>query len=227
MQIRGIIFDLNGVLVDDEPVHFLGFQQALKEEGLTLSWEEYRDKYLPYDDRNFFLHFLSDQNRESRLKPVNQLIDRKSSHYFKAIEQHVPMIEPSVEFVRNLSPKVYLAIASGAAKKEIEFILGQLGLLERFATIVSATDVVNGKPHPEAFLKALMGLRERDSTLKREQVIVIEDSYRAIRSVHIAGMKCVALATTYPTGQLREADLVLDGLEGWTLQRLEEQLSAS
>ena len=225
MRIRGIIFDLNGVLVDDEPVHFRGFQQALEEEGMTLSWEEYCEKYLPYDDRNFFLHFLSDQNRESNLQPVNQLIDRKSHHYFKAIERHVPMIEPSVEFVRKLSPKVLLAIASGAAKKEIEFILGQLGLLKRFAAIVSAADVVNGKPHPEAFLKALAGLKGQDPTLKRDEVIVIEDSYRAIRSVHMVGMKCVALATTYPTGELGEADLVLEDLAGWTLQRLEEQLS--
>ncbi len=65
MQIRGIIFDFNGVLMDDEGAHFHGLQQALKEEGLTLSWEGYCQEYLPFDDRNVFLHFLSDQKRES------------------------------------------------------------------------------------------------------------------------------------------------------------------
>ena len=58
MQLRAIIFDFNGVLVDDEPVHFRAFQQTIQEEGLDLGWEEYCEKYLPYDDINLFSHFL-------------------------------------------------------------------------------------------------------------------------------------------------------------------------
>ena len=224
MQIRGIIFDFNGVLIDDESAHFHGFQQALKEEELTLSWEEYCRDYLPYDDRNFFLHFLSDQKRESDPQSVRQLIELKSEHYFKAIEEHVPMIESTVDFVRQLSPTVPVAIASGAARTEIESVLDQLKLLERFATIVSAEDVVKGKPHPEAFLKALDGLKETDSSLQTHQALVIEDSYRGVQSVQAAGMKCLALTTTYSREQLAEADLVLETLQGWTLKRLEEAL---
>lgn len=226
MQIRGIIFDFNGVIIDDEGAHFHGFQQALKEEGLSLSWEEYCQDYLPYDDHNFFLHFLYDQKQESDPQSIRRLIDLKSEHYFKAIEEHVPMIEPTIDFVRQLSPTVPVAIASGAARKEIESVLDQLKLLERFATIVSAEDVVKGKPHPEAFLKALDGLRKTDSSLQTHQALVIEDSYRGVQSVHAAGMKCLALTTTYSREQLAEADLVLETLQSWTLERLEEELSA-
>jgi beta-phosphoglucomutase len=225
MQIRGIIFDFNGVLIDDEGAHFHGFQQALKEEGLTLSWEEYCQNYLPYDDRNFFLHFLYDQKQESDPGSIRRLIDLKSEHYFKAVEKHVPILEPTIDFVRQLSPTVPVAIASGAARKEIEAVLDQLKLLERFATIVSAEDVVRGKPHPEAFIKALDGLKETDSSLQTHQALVIEDSYQGVQSVHAAGMKCLALTTTYSREQLAEADLVLETLQGWTLKRLEEKLS--
>ena len=119
-----------------------------------------------------------------------------------------------------------LAIASGAARKEIESILDQLQLLERFATIVSAEDVVKGKPHPETFLKALAGLKEGNSSLEAQQVLVIEDSYRGVQSVHTTGMKCLALTTTYSPEQLAEADLVLETLQGWTLEGLEEALGA-
>ena len=224
MQIRGIIFDFNGVLIDDEGAHFHGFQQALKEEGLTLSWEEYCQEYLPYDDRNFFLHFLYDQKRESDSQSIRRLIDLKSEHYFKAVEENVPILEPTIDFLRQLSPAVPVAIASGAARREIESILDQLKLLERFATIVSAEDVIQGKPHPETFLKALAGLKETDSSLETQQVLVIEDSYRGVQSVHTTGMKCLALTTTYSTEQLAEADLVLETLQGWTLKRLEEAL---
>ena len=226
MQIRGIVFDFNGVLIDDEGAHFHGFQQALKEQGLSLSWEEYCQDYLPYDDRNFFLHFLDDQKRESDPQSIRRLIDLKSEHYFKAIEKRVPTIEPSIDFVRRLSPTVPLAIASGAARKEIVSILDQLQLLERFATIVSAEDVVKGKPHPETFLKALAGLKEGNASLEAQQVLVIEDSYRGVQSVHTTGMKCLALTTTYSLEQLAEADLVLETLQGWTLEGLEEALEA-
>jgi beta-phosphoglucomutase len=224
MPIRGIVFDFNGVLIDDEGAHFHGFQQALKETGLTLSWEEYCRDYLPYDDRNFFLHFLYNQKRQSDPQSIRRLIDLKSAHYFKAIEQRVPTIEPTVDFVRQLSPTLPLAIASGAARKEIESILDQLKLRERFATIISAEDVVRGKPHPETFLKALAGLKEEDPSIETHQVLVIEDSYRGVQSVHDTGMKCLALTTTYSSEQLGEADLVLETLQGWTLERLEEEL---
>ena len=224
MQIRGIVFDFNGVLIDDEGAHFHGFQEALKEKGLTLTWEEYCQDYLPYDDRNFFLHFLYNQKRESDPQSIRRLIDLKSEHYFQAIEEGVPTIEPTVEFVRQLSPTLPLAIASGAAKKEIESVLNLLKLLDRFTTIVSAEDVVKGKPHPETFLKALAGLKETDSSLEAQQVLVIEDSYQGVQSVQATDMKCLALTTTYSTEQLAKADLVLDDLQGWTLKRLEKEL---
>ena len=227
MQIRGIVFDFNGVLVDDEPVHFRALHQALKEEGLTLTWEDYCEKYLPYDDRNLFLHFLRDQNQETTLQHIDRLIEVKSRHYFKAIEHHVPVIQPSVDFLQRLPSGVTLAIASGAARKEIEFILSHLRLRESFATIIAASDVEHGKPHPEAFLKAFDGLKEQDPTFDRDQVVVIEDSYRGIQSAHTAGMQCVALATTYPAERLSEADLVLESLQGWTVERLQDRLGKS
>ena len=225
MQIRGIIFDFNGVLVNDEPIHLHAHQQALKEEGLDLGQDEYYERYLPYDDRNFFLNFLTDQGRQTSPERIRRLMDIKSFHYFKAIEKNVPVIQSSVDFVLRLPTEIPLAIASGAAKREIEFILSRLELGKRFVRIVAAEDVANGKPHPEAFLKALDGLKEDEPTLKRDQVIVIEDSYRVIQSVQAAAMKCVALATTYPAERLAEADLVLESLEGWTLSKLEEGLA--
>ncbi|MDA2935366.1 HAD family phosphatase [Acidobacteria bacterium AH-259-D05] len=227
MQIRGIIFDFNGVLVDDEPVHFHAFREALKEEGLTFSWEEYCNKYLPYDDHNFFVHFLRDQNRQIIPQHIHRLIEVKSHYYFKAIEQDVPVIEPSIDFLGRLPSGLHLAIASGAAKEEIEFILNHLRLRERFVTVIAASDVEHGKPHPEAFLKALDGLKEHDPTFDCHQVIVIEDSYHGIQSAHTAGMKCVALSTSYPREKLSEADLVLESLQGWTLKQLEDRLGMS
>ena len=227
MEIRGIIFDFNGVLVDDEAIHFSAFQQTLQEEGLNLDWEEYCEKYLPYDDHNLFTHFLKDRDRPSSLQDMDRLIQVKSRHYFKAMEQATPAIQSSIAFVNDTPPEVALAIASGAARREIEFILDQLDLRQRFSPIIAASDVENGKPHPEAFLKALKGLQERDPSLERDGTIVIEDSDRGVDSAHQAGMKCVALSTTCPPKRLSEADLVLETLEGWSLHQLAARLERS
>ncbi len=224
MKILGMIFDFNGVLVDDEPLHFQAFKQTLERAGWTLNWEEYRESYLPYDDKNFFLNFLRDHGGSIEPKTINHLMKLKSQEYLDMVEKEPPMIEPSVCFVNQLPPEVFLAVASGAARTEIEVILGHVGLLKRFLTIVAAEDVINGKPHPEGFQKALSGLQTHLPGLKASQVVGIEDSYRGVPAVQAAGMKCIAVATTYPADRLCEADLVIDNFEGWTLERLETAL---
>ena len=224
MKIRGMIFDFNGVLVDDEPLHFQAFQRTLEREGLTLSWEEYYENYLPYDDKNLFVKFLRDHGGSIEPKRINHLMKLKSQEYLGMVEKEPPMIEPSVRFLTQLPPELFLAVASGAARAEIEFILTHIGLLERFLTIVAAEDVINGKPHPEGFQKALGGLQTHQPGLNASQVVGIEDSYRGIPAVQAAGMKCIAVATTYPADRLCEADLVIDNFEGWTLERLETAL---
>lgn len=225
MRVRGMIFDFNGVLINDEPIHCFGFQQALKEENLELTVEQYYQEYLPYDDYSFFTRFLSERGRQPSDEKIRRLTKLKSYHYFKSMEGSVPVIEPSLDFVRALPSEIHLAIASGAARQEIEFILSKLKLRERFAGIVAAQDVVNGKPHPDAFLKALRILQDRDCDLTPAQVLVFEDSYRGVESAHRAGMKCVALTTAYAAARLADADLVLDSLQGWTMARLEQALA--
>ena len=226
MLIGGFIFDFNGVLVNDEPVHCYAFQQALKEEQLSVNLEEYYEKYLPYDDHDFFLHFLREHGRPTDSERIRHLMELKSQHYLRSIEQSIPVIQPSLDFLRSLASRMPLAIASGAARNEIGFILDLLDLRRHFSGVISAQDVVNGKPHPEAFLKALQILRKMNSSLAGESVVVIEDSVGGIASARSAGMRCLALTTSYRPDQLANADLVLESLEGWTLSRLEKALDS-
>ena len=221
MRILAIIFDFNGVLVDDERVHFQAFKRTLAQLGMELSWSDYCEKYLHYGDIDFFRHFLDDQGESADLDP---LIDAKSRYYFQEIENQIPAVDSTVDFIRELDSNIFLAIASAASRREIEFILERLHLLRRFRTLVAAEDVANGKPHPEAFNKALAGLRRVGLDLATNNVLVVEDSYRGIDSAHAAGLKCVALSTSYPEKRLGQADLVLESLEGWTLQQLEASL---
>lgn len=224
MKIRGMIFDFNGVLVDDEPLHFKAFQKVLEKNGLKLSWKEYYESYLAYDDKDFFLNYFQNQNQSLEPKTIASLIQSKSQEYFSMVGEKPPVIHSSINFLKQLPPEIFLAIASGAAQKEIDFILKQIGILKRFSTIIAAEDVINGKPHPEGFQKALSGLQNYQPDLKPSEVVGIEDSYRGIPSVKAAGMKCIAIATTYSADRLCEADLIIDSFTGWTIDRLEMAL---
>ena len=227
MKIEAIIFDFNGVLVDDERIHFRGFQRSLQTLNMDLNWEQYQKKYLPYDDKNFYLNFFLDHGHSTDLGLIRRLINLKSRYYFSAIEKKIPVFQSSVDFIHRLTPNLPLGIASAAAREEIDFILRIISLEHRFDTIVAAGDVKNGKPHPEAFLKTLEKLKKLRPGIKPEKVVVIEDSDRGIQSAHAAKMSCIGLTTSYPAKRLDAANLVLENLQGWTLEKLECALENS
>ncbi len=193
--------------------------------GLTLTSEEYYQHYLSYDDQDFFSHFLRDRNYQTSPDNIRRLVALKSLYYVSSIREHIPVIKTSLKFILSLPESLPLAIASGAAKREISFILSELKLEERFSTTIAAEDVMRGKPDPEAFLQAFQAFKRKEPALPPERVVVFEDSFNGIRSAHRAGMKCVALATSYPADRLAEADLVLDSLQDWNLKKLERALS--
>jgi beta-phosphoglucomutase-like phosphatase (HAD superfamily) len=124
-----------------------------------------------------------------------------------------------------LSQKYPLAIASGARRHELEILLEAAGIRPYFEFIVSSDDVEKGKPDPESYLKALEGLNasgKRHSFIKADESLVIEDSKEGILSAHSAGMKCVAVCTSYPSFELSMADLVVPSLASLKISQLED-----
>jgi HAD superfamily hydrolase (TIGR01509 family) len=225
MRIRGLIFDFNGVIVDDEPLHARAVQRVLEEENVELSLPEYYDRYLPFDDYNCLLNILRDRGEPFHEARLQDLIGRKAGHYFDQVRENIPALEGSIGFIRSLPRDLPVVIASGAARREIEFLLGELDLADRFLEIIAAGDVAHSKPHPEAFLKAFEILRTREPDLDPTEVIVFEDSYLGVQAARAAGLKCVGLATSYSAERLAAAHLVVESLAGWTIERLEAAIA--
>ena len=114
------------------------------------------------------------------------------------------------DFVRQVAAKYPLAIASGALRSEICYILRQGCLNKYFSVLVAAEDVRNGKPHPEGFLTAMKILNKKlGLRLKPRECLVVEDSLEGIEAARRAGMRCLALATSHPMSKLRSADAVV------------------
>ncbi len=222
-MLRAVIFDFNGIIVDDEPIHFELFQKVLAEEGIELTNDAYYARYLGFDDRGAFSFGYREHNRPLSQEKLAELIARKAVYYQEAIRNHVAIFPGVKKLVADLAQSLPLAVASGALRNEIETILTAANLIHHFKAVVSAEDVERGKPEPDIFLQALAALNAQDSdTIQASECVVIEDSKEGIKGARSAGMKCLAVTNSHAAELLGEANLIVKSLEEVGLARLAE-----
>src|SRR5262245_36984870 len=161
-MIRAVVFDFNGVLADDDPIHMQALREVAREEGLEFTDEEYLDKYLPLNDWDCFKTLFHKNSRPLPAAKLDELIRRKSVYYYRAIADKPVMFKDAPAAVQAAAGRMQVAIASGAKIDEIRHILTEAGLHGLFTAIVAAEDVTLGKPHPEPFLRAFERLKERE-----------------------------------------------------------------
>lgn len=214
-ELKAVIFDFNGVVVDDEPLHFELLQHLLLEEGIELDAVEYHKRYFGFDDRGVLTSALRDFGDPSKASDeayVRELIERKAGRYLDAVRTRDLLFPGVAPLINALAARYPLAIVSGALRQEIELALDRGGIREHFPIIISTENVSQCKPDPEGYLKALDALR-RNHPLEAAECLVIEDSIAGIRAARAAGMRCLAVATSYPAGELTEADVVVEALK--------------
>ncbi len=221
-MIRAVIFDFNGVLVNDEMVHFALFRDVLAEEGVILDLRRYHDDYLGYDDRGCFERALLDAGQDAPSTRVDELVARKASRYFEAAEVGLSYYEGVEELIPRLADRYPLAIYSGALRPEIDWAMGRIGVLDRFAAIISAERTTRCKPDPQGYTMAFEALRDHPK-LKLDDLdpgdcVVIEDSLAGLQAALGAGMCGVGVAQTYSTAELLEvgADAVIAATSEFT-----------
>ncbi|NIO10323.1 MAG: HAD hydrolase-like protein, partial [Deltaproteobacteria bacterium] len=117
-MLRAVIFDFNGILIDDEPVHFEMFQRVLNDEGLSLNEKDYYDYYLGYDDRGCFTAYYKNAGHILSETALEELVTRKARYYRESIESRMVVFPGVKRLVPELSAKIPLAIASGALRSE-------------------------------------------------------------------------------------------------------------
>jgi len=212
-MIRAVLFDFNGVIVDDEPVHFRLFQKVLEEEGVQLSKEYYYTRYLGMDDFDCFAAALRDGGKPQLEKKIPEMIARKSKYYDQEMATNTPFVPGVLALIQALAPKYYLAIVSGALRREIEMMLGRGKVRDAFSAIVAAEDIEHGKPNPEGYDKA-MQILNRDCVASADlllpaECLVIEDSIWGIEAATAAGMPSVAITTSFVPSALPGAKAYL------------------
>lgn len=217
-MIRAVLFDFNGVIVDDEPVHFRLFQKVLAEEGLRLSKETYYQKYLGMDDRDCFGASSADLGAGFSPGKIQELIDRKAAYYSEEMKKNPPFVPGALNLVRSLGDTHFVAVVSGALRSEIEMLLEAGGVAKAVSVIVAAGEVEKGKPSPEGFIKGIESLN-RDFVASSERLLpgeclAVEDSSWGIQAAREAGLVCVAVTSSYSENDLPGAVLYLKNFSG-------------
>ncbi|HEX6904494.1 MAG TPA: HAD family phosphatase [Thermoanaerobaculia bacterium] len=230
-MLRAVLFDFNGVLVDDEPIHLETIQKVLAEEGISLTGEEYYARYLGLDDRACFAAVLAAAGEPATVPRLMRLIARKSSYYQERIRRGgYPFFPGAAELVRALAARgTMLGVVSGALRDEVEGALRQAGLLNAFKVLVAAEDVTESKPDPQGYQRALEALNSvpplPERLLHPHEVLAVEDSPAGIAAAAEVGLATLAIAHSRPAGHLKMADAVAASLQEITPERLERLYS--
>ena len=220
-MIKGILFDFNGVIIDDEPLQMKAYQEILGKEGVVVTEEDYYS-CLGMDDKTFVAEAYRRAEKEPETNKVLELTLAKTEKWREIISDELPLFPGVVDFIKKMSNDFDLGIVSMAKREEIEFVLETAGLRGRFSVIVSAEDVSNCKPHPECYIKGFNALdsyriKQQHLPMVHGECLVIEDSPPGIQSAKGARLKALGITNTVQAEALRAAgaDAVTKNLDDW------------
>lgn len=216
-MLRAVLFDFNGVLVDDLDVHVELLERTLAEEGVqTDAARELGSS--GRNDREVVAALLERSGRRCEAAIVHRLVARKARYYQEHARRHGYRFYPgALELVEGASAQgLMLGIVSGALREEIVQALHQSGLRRHFKALVSAEDVRRGKPHSEIYLSALEELNNQPPLPERlvhpHEVLAVENSPMGLTAAAGAGLVCLGVAHGHELCQLVTADAAVRSL---------------
>jgi len=199
-QVSTLIFDMDGVITDTMPYHFRAWKSVFASEGIGASHEDIykREGQKGIDS----VRELFAEKGKLYTDIIGQQLLRDKEELFKSIFKR-KFISGSRPFIKKNHRRGFkLALVTGTSRHEAQRLLPK-DLWDCFDVTVCGSDVQNGKPHPEPYLKALAKLKVRP-----KDAVVFENAPFGIRSAKAAGLFCLALETSLPASYLKGADAV-------------------
>ena len=215
MYPEAIIFDLDGTLIDNNAYHIEAFRAFYDKIGKPFTIEEYKQHINGRVNRDIFNYVFNTTLSPEQSEAYS---NEKEAMYRELYAAHIKPINGLIGFLEELEKaKVPKAIATSGIIPNIDFMFEHVPIKNYFYSVIDSTQIIQGKPHPEIFLKAAVSLNAVPSSC-----IAFEDSVPGIRSAKAAGMKVVALTTTHTAEDLEEADLVIKDYTDISLTKLRD-----
>jgi len=194
---RGVIFDMDGVIINSNPYHKIAWTNFLSRKNVVVDDSVFKELIFGTTGVEAISELLNGDYSKKELDDFSNEIDAE----YRDIIRNSKNIEPVdglLQFIQSISNEGYkIALATSAPPENVDLILRKFQILDYFDLIVDKNQVVEGKPNPEVYQKAVQGLG-----LPKENCIVFEDSFSGIVSARDAGLMVVGVTTSHANSEL-------------------------
>ena len=214
----GVIFDLDGVIIDSEGLQYRAYCQVLEPFGVKVSREEYGREWI-----------AAGRGPEYAVKTYNLALEPaelralKDPVYQRIMRQEVTPMPGAAAAIERLAASMPLALATNSKRDEVGFVLDRFGLRRYFTAIVAREDYSGAKPEPDAFATAAARLQ-----LPAARCVVVEDAYKGVVAAYRAGCKCIAVPHDFTAdNDFSLATRVVQSLDEVTVELVQQLASAA
>ncbi len=201
-----VILDMDGVIVDSNPVHKIALKQFFRKYGFDFSEAELKEQIYGHTNRDWITMLFGRDISEGQFLRYEE---EKESLYRRLFEADIRPVRGLPEFLEDIRQnRVPCAIATSAPPTNVSYVLDKTNLGGYFTLILDETDISRGKPDPEIYLKTAAALK-----IKPNRCVVFEDSIAGIRAALGAGCRVIGVTTTHPSQELTGTDMNIASFE--------------
>ncbi|CCH67020.1 Beta-phosphoglucomutase [Richelia intracellularis HH01] len=228
MTLKAVVFDFNGVIINDEAIHQRLIEEILLSENLFIKKGEYQKVCIGRSSRTCLYDLLSNHGRVINEDTLTKILLKKAQNYILELEKldGLPLYRGLNDFIFQIyNSNVCLGIVSDATRKEIEFVLERSQLKQFFSVMISSEDTTSIKPETDGYKLVVQRLNQRypQINLQPKECLAIENTPQGIRAARRVGMQVVGIANTYPFHMLqRQANWTVDYFTDLEWERIQE-----
>jgi len=208
VMFEAVIFDWDGTLADTKDAIVFSFQEVLREIGCTVT-DRSLERQIGIGARNMFRDALRSAGIPYDEEAIDRLMEKKNKLH-AGLADRIRIFSGVTDLLDSLCSRVKIALATMSSRSVIDQLLREKGMRGYFGLVISADEVEQPKPHPEAFLKCAERLK-----CQPEKCVVVEDSIFGVMAARKANMKCIAvLSGAYSEKELQETkpDLIVNSI---------------
>jgi len=219
---RGIIFDMDGVILDSNPYHRKAWMNFLRKRGVNIDEKTFLDKIFGTTGKEALQVLLNEKLTDEVLEEYTRAIDAEFRENFAKTENIEPIVGLNA-FLDSISRAgCKIALGTSAPPENVEIVFERLKISKYFDLIVDQSQISKGKPDPEIYNKVVQRMG-----LPKEECVVLEDSLAGVISACRAGIKVIGITSSQPDEALKNvgASICIKDYTGFTFNDVNQLLS--